>query len=85
MIHLQKCDRCRSEVSTTTMSMLNTDTICLQCKDTERRREDYDAAVAKDLRQYADRLRGLGMDKQADTIDERASVLDPLNKLANPN
>ncbi len=41
----QNCDRCgRSLAGGRTMSMFNTDTICLECAEAERRRPDYRAA-----------------------------------------
>lgn len=40
-----ECDRCGgSLVMGRTMSMFNTDTICMACADAERKRKDYEAA-----------------------------------------
>jgi len=40
------CDRCHSNTNgTTTMSMFNTDVICMSCKDEERKDPEYKAAV----------------------------------------
>jgi RNase P subunit RPR2 len=39
------CDRCGKPLTGgRTMSMFNTDTICLECADAERKRTDYEAA-----------------------------------------
>ena len=43
-----KCDRCRKETNVHIMSMFNTDEICMECKDAERKRPDYKDAVAAD-------------------------------------
>lgn len=41
-----KCDRCgESTNNSTTMSMFNTDVICMGCKDDEKNDPEYDAAV----------------------------------------
>jgi len=38
------CDRCGKPLTGgRTMSMFNTDTICLECADAERKRTDYEA------------------------------------------
>jgi hypothetical protein len=38
------CERCGSD-GITTMSIFNTQTICLKCKELEKKDPDYDAAV----------------------------------------
>lgn len=39
------CDRCGKPLAGgRTMSMFNTDTICLECAEAERKRADYEAA-----------------------------------------
>jgi hypothetical protein len=39
------CDRCGASLDGgRTMSMFNTDTICMACKDAEQKRYDYEAA-----------------------------------------
>lgn len=39
------CDRCGASLAGgRTMSMFNTDTICMKCAEAERRRGDYEAA-----------------------------------------
>ena len=44
------CDRCGGSLAKgRTMSMFNTDTICLDCKEAERKRSDYDAAVRAEV------------------------------------
>ena len=40
------CDRCGKPLTVRTMSMFNTDTICRECAEAERRRPDYEAARA---------------------------------------
>lgn len=48
-MHRENCDRCGGETNgKTTMSMFNTDVICLGCKDTEKKHPDYKAAVDAD-------------------------------------
>lgn len=42
------CDRCGKETNAHIMSMFNTEEICLACKDAEKLRPDYKAAVAAD-------------------------------------
>ena len=40
-----ECDRCGGSLDGgRTMSMFNTDTICMTCADAERKRKDYEAA-----------------------------------------
>jgi len=41
---MTKCDRCRTETNVTTMSMFNTQVICMDCQDAERKRPDFEAA-----------------------------------------
>jgi hypothetical protein len=55
------------------MSMFNHDLICFSCKDEEKKRPDYQKAEAKDLREYAGRLRSNGMDKQAMNIEKEGT------------
>ena len=39
------CDRCGASLAGgRTMSMYNTETICMKCKEAERKRSDYEAA-----------------------------------------
>lgn len=46
------CDRCKGSLEDgRTMSMYNTDCICMKCKDDERKRPDYWSAVAADHEQ----------------------------------
>ena len=43
------CDRCGGSLEAgRTMSMYNTECICMKCKDKERERDDYARAVAAD-------------------------------------
>jgi hypothetical protein len=39
-----KCDRCGKEDCATTMSMFNTDTLCMDCKAKERKHPGYEKA-----------------------------------------
>lgn len=50
------CARCAAETQMMIMSMYNTDWICMDCKDEERKRPDYNEAVIKDLLELADRM-----------------------------
>jgi len=43
-----ECQRCHAKTFATIMSMFNTEEICLDCKDAEKVRPDYDAAVKAD-------------------------------------
>jgi hypothetical protein len=45
---MNKCDRCKEEVRTTTMSMFNVDVICMSCKKNERNHPDYKKAVERE-------------------------------------
>lgn len=48
----KECDRCGGSLKGgRTMSMYNTDCICMKCKEKEREREDYDKAVQTDHEQ----------------------------------
>ena len=38
------CDRCGAYLSVRIMSMYNEDVICMDCKEKETKREDYDLA-----------------------------------------
>ena len=40
-----KCDRCHKDTDTWTMSMFNTQTICMECKEKERRSPRYKEAL----------------------------------------
>ena len=42
------CHRCWKRSTTSTMSKFNTDCICMECDDEERRHPDYAAAVQAD-------------------------------------
>lgn len=46
-----KCSRCRKETFCTTMSMFNTQMICMDCEEAERNRPDY--KVARDAEETA--------------------------------
>ena len=59
------CDRCGGSLAGgRTMSMFNTDTICLECKEKERKRPDYGRAEAAEIAavKAGDRnFRGVGL------------------------
>ena len=42
------CERCGKATRTTIVSMFNTQTICMGCKDKEKKRPDYGQAQAAD-------------------------------------
>lgn len=45
-----RCDRCGESLDTgRTMSMFNTQCICMKCKEAERKRPDYGTALKADL------------------------------------
>lgn len=46
-----KCQRCSTETDTTTMSMFNTDIICMGCKAIERNDPAYKAAAEAERRE----------------------------------
>ena len=44
------CDRCGKPLNgVRTMSMFNTETICMECAEAERKRPDYEAAHAAEV------------------------------------
>jgi hypothetical protein len=45
---MNNCERCLKETNITTMSMFNTQTICMNCKKIEREDPRYDEAVKAD-------------------------------------
>lgn len=69
------CFRC-GEPDALIMSMFNTDMICMDCKEKEKERPDYDKAEAQDLREYAGRLRGHGMIGSAQSVEKVAFRLE---------
>lgn len=44
-----KCERCGKETNIHTMSMLNTDLICMDCKEDERKHPLYEQARETEL------------------------------------
>lgn len=50
-----KCHRCGTETSCHIMSMLNTQLICMECKDQETKLPQYKKAVEADVRAYKER------------------------------
>ena len=69
---MSACQRCGVETICTTMSMYSRAIICMDCKDKETKRPDYKQAEAQDLREYAGRLRGLGMEGSAQSVEKAA-------------
>ena len=61
----EKCDRCGGSLEEgRTMSMYNTDCICMKCKAEERKRPDYNKAVEADheqIRQGNYNFSGIGV------------------------
>lgn len=59
------CDRCGGSLKDgRTMSMFNTQCICMKCKEKERKRPDYDKAVEADneqIRQGNYNFEGIGL------------------------
>lgn len=48
-MYRENCERCNKPTNgTTIMSMYNEDIICMDCKDRERKREDYKDALDAD-------------------------------------
>jgi len=45
---MNNCERCLKETNITTMSMFNTQIICMNCKKIEREDPRYDEAVKAD-------------------------------------
>ena len=73
------CQRCWKKTGAYIMSMLNEQLICMDCKDAERERDDYAAAEATDLREYADRMvsvHGCPVE-QADNVRRAAEAICP--------
>ena len=70
-----QCQRCGVEASASIMSMYSTELICLDCKDAETKRPDYKQAEARDLEEYAGRLRALGQDQAARSVEDAARRL----------
>ena len=46
---MPKCDGCGTETNSTIMSMFNTDILCPDCKDKERKHPDYTKACEAEL------------------------------------
>ena len=69
------CHRCLKSTAVHIMSMYNEELICLDCKKSERARDDYKKAEAKDLEGYAQRLRAMGMQKNAESVEQFAKQI----------
>jgi len=50
------CDRCFKKSMAYIMSMYNTQWICMDCKDKEQKRDDYQEAVDRDVAAYMQRV-----------------------------
>lgn len=60
-----KCERCGKETLTTTMSMFNTQSICIPCKDEERNHPRYEEACAREneeIKKGNYNFEGIGLD-----------------------
>lgn len=68
------CDRC-GKGGALIMSMFNQQMICMDCKNAETKRSDYKQAEAQDMREYAGRLRSLGMEHQAQNVEKLADEI----------
>lgn len=58
------CHRCGKETLCTIMSMFNTQMICMDCKEAEKKRPDYNQAVEADesaIRQGNYNFKGIGL------------------------
>ncbi len=73
------CQRCFRPTTSHIMSMLNTQEICMDCKDAEILRPDYRDAEIRDLRSYAQRLHAQGMSGQAKNVEDLAKQLEREN------
>ena len=52
-MYREKCDRCGGSTNnSTTMSIFNTDVICMSCKDEERKDPEYKAASLAEEEAY---------------------------------
>ncbi len=57
-MHRDKCDRCGGSTdNTTTMSMFNTDVICMKCKEDEKKDPEYKAASKAESEAYKKGIR----------------------------
>ena len=45
----RNCDRRGNPLTVRTMSLFNTETICMECAEAERKRPDYEAAHAAEV------------------------------------
>ena len=59
-----KCDRCKAETNTTTMSMFNRQMICMDCKTKEKRHGQYQVAVMREREEVSNgnmNFEGIGL------------------------
>ena len=57
-MNVENCERCQKPTNgITIMSMFNEQVICMDCKDKETKREDYQQAVDRDISEYMQRVR----------------------------
>lgn len=54
-----ECERCNEPSSSKIMSMYSEEWICMDCKQEETKRLDYEEAVARDVAEYMSRVRAL--------------------------
>ena len=68
------CHRCGAKSDVHIMSMYNEQLICMECKDKETKRDDYDKAVRADheqIRQGNYNFKGIGFKGVPSERDER--------------
>lgn len=70
------CQECGEETIATVMSMHSKAMICMGCKDKEKKQPGYKAAEAKDLREYAGRLREQGNVASAEIAEGLAMSIE---------
>ena len=52
-----ECERCNEPSYSKIMSMYSEEWICMDCKQEETKRVDYEEAVARDVAEYMSRVR----------------------------
>ena len=66
-MYRENCDRCHQPTNgVTIMSMYNEDVICMTCKESEKKRDDYKKAVDADVEQIKNgnyNFKGIGLDE----------------------
>lgn len=68
----QKCDRCGKILTIKTMSIFNTDCICLECKEKETKLPNYKLALEKEnleIKKGNFNFKGIGLKNKEDKND----------------